>query len=107
VLAGLATAANVLLTAAGGRRGGAAWSSLVVSSLLAVIGFVLFNLPGAIVGALGGVIVAEWQRNDRQWSVAWQSSKGMLVGWLASFLAQIALVLLMLLVFAVQAFGPV
>ena len=106
VLAVLATLADLLLSAYGGRKTGASWISLLVAGIAAVAGFVVFNLPGAILGAAGGILLSEWRRNDRDWQLAWQSGKGLLIGWLASFFAQFALVLLMLLVFTVQAFGP-
>lgn len=106
VLAVLATVADLLLSTYGGRRGGAAWSSLALSSVLAILGFLAFSLPGAIVAALAGVLLAEWRRHGQDWRRAWQSSKGMLLGWVASFFVQLALVLLMLLVFTLQAFGP-
>jgi len=106
LLAVLASVSDLVVTTYGGRRGGLAWTSLLAAGLFAVLGFLVFSLPGAVVGSIGGALLVEWRRQSGDWSAAWSSSRGLVVGWVLSTVVEIVLVLLMLAVFTVQAFGP-
>ncbi len=103
-LALLAAGSDLLFTAAGARRGGAAWSSLAVAAVAAVVGFLFFNLPGALLGAAGGLLIWEARRQQGDWGQAWAAGKGVLLGYVASAILQVLIAGLMILIFLWQAF---
>lgn len=102
----LATIVDILLSVWFGKRTGASWSSLAISGLSSVVGFLVWNLPGALIGAAVGVILAETRRLGGDVRTALRTSSGVAIGYVAALAAQILLVLAMLLVFTLQAFGP-
>jgi uncharacterized protein YqgC (DUF456 family) len=101
----LAEGSDLLLAGWGARKGGVARRSILTAVVGAILGFVVLNFPGALVGALGGLLWAEAQRQDGDWGRAWQSSKWVVVGYVAAMFVQVLLALGMLFVFATQAFG--
>lgn len=94
--------ADLLFAGLGARRGGASWGGMIVASLLALLGFAFFNIPGALAGSVGGLLVWEARRHDGDWRKAWRAGKGMFIGYVLSALAQIAMAVLMLAFFVWQ-----
>ena len=106
-LALTATAADVLLSAWGARRGGASWRSLLFSGVASFAGLLVLSLPGAILGAVGGLLVAEMARlgGPAAFRDAWRASGGMILGWALSVAAQIVLGLTMTAIFLWRVLG--
>ncbi|MFN2115982.1 MAG: DUF456 domain-containing protein [Anaerolineae bacterium] len=102
----LASIIDIVLSTWFGKRTGASWKSLAIAGVAAVAGFLAFSLPGALVGAAVGVFAAETLRLGGDVRGALRTSSGVAIGYVAALAAQLVLVLAMLLVFTVQAFGP-
>ncbi|HID33581.1 MAG TPA: DUF456 domain-containing protein [Anaerolineae bacterium] len=104
VLALLAELSDVALAAMGAKRGGASWFSMVVAGTVALIGFIFFNLIGALAGALLGMLA--WESYRQGWEVrkAWKASGGFILGYLAAIAVKMFFALIMIIIFVWQAF---
>ena len=74
-LAMLAIAAEIgdlLFASWGAKKGGASWKSLFVAGVCAIAGLLVFNLIGAIIGAVLGMLAWEAYRRNWQWREAWR-----------------------------------
>jgi hypothetical protein len=92
------------MSALGARKGGASWKGLLAGMVLGIVGFVVFSLPGAIVGVLLGILATEtWRAGGLK--PALKSSGGLLIGYLLSSAVQVSLSLIMVAIFAWQATG--
>lgn len=96
-----ASGAELWMSALGARRGGASWLALLAGMALGVAGFVLFSLPGAIIGVLLGILAVEaWRTGGLR--PALRSGGGFLLGYLLSAVVQLTLSLIMLGIFVSQ-----
>ncbi len=88
--------AEVAVSAAGARVGGASGWGILAGLVLAVVGMIVFSPLGALIGlALGMLLVEGWrQRNLRKAAAA---TLGAVIGWGASFLVKFSLSLWMVL----------
>lgn len=90
------TAASVALPHRAGVRAGASRQALGLGVLLGIIGFFLIPVVGLVVGAVAGVLLAEYQRFG-DWAAAWRTSKRVIVGFglgaAAEFVASFAMIL--------------
>lgn len=102
LLALIGEGSDLLFATAGARRGGASWQGLVISSLMALLGFMFFSFPGALVGGMGGLLVWEARRHDGDWQQVWRAGKGMIMGYVVSALVQVLVALVMIAVFVWQ-----
>ena len=105
VLVAASMAADVALTAFGAAKGGASWQGMLAAALAAIVGFILFNFLGALLGCLLGLLVWETYRRGGDWRQAWKSSGGAILGYVASSAVRFAIGVVMLVIFAWQAFG--
>lgn len=105
VLVAASMAADVALTAFGAAKGGASWQGMLAAALAAIVGFILFNFLGAILGCLLGLLAWETYRRGGDWRQAWKSSGGAILGYVASSAVRFAIGVVMLVIFAWQAFG--
>ena len=82
--------AEVAVSAAGARVGGASGWGIVAGLVLAVLGLIVFSPLGALIGLTLGVLLVEgWrQRNLRK---AASATLGAVIGWGASFLVKFSL----------------
>jgi uncharacterized protein YqgC (DUF456 family) len=96
--------ADIWVSSLGAKVGGASLWSIVASLLGGVIGFLVFNVPGAIIGSLAGLMAVELLRAE-DWRQALKASGGWVVGWLLSTAIQIAIGLIMIAIFWWQAKG--
>ncbi|MEJ2736502.1 MAG: DUF456 domain-containing protein, partial [Anaerolineae bacterium] len=64
-------------------------------------GLLLFNLPGAILGAILGVLLTEIIRVG-DWRQALKAGSGWMIGWLLSTVFQLGMGLIMVAVFVWQ-----
>jgi len=88
--------AEVAVSVAGARVGGASGWGILAGLILAVVGMIVFSPLGALIGlALGMLLVEGWrQRNLRKAAAA---TLGAVIGWGASFLVKFSLSLWMVL----------
>ena len=82
----------------GARRAGASGWATLASLIGGIVGFVLLNVPGMLVGSLGGVVLAEYLRH-RDWQRVLRASRGYLVGWLLAAVVEVAVCLVMIVLF--------
>jgi uncharacterized protein YqgC (DUF456 family) len=88
--------AELAVSAAGARVGGASGWGIVAGLTLAVLGFIIFSPLGALVGlALGMLLVEGWRH--RNLGKAASATLGAVVGWGASFLVKFSVSLWMVL----------
>jgi uncharacterized protein YqgC (DUF456 family) len=81
--------------------GGASMWSVVVGLILGFVGLLAFSLPGAIVGAVLGVLVTEIIR-VRDWKQALKAGSGWAIGWVLSTVFQLGIGLVMVAIFVWQ-----
>ena len=104
VLMLVGTTADIWATSISAKAGGASGWSILAGLAGAVIGMLVLNLPGAIIGAVLGVLLVEMRRvgNLRQ---ALKAGGGWLAGWLLAAVLQLILGLIMIAIFYWQATG--
>ncbi len=109
VLGATGFSADLWMSQTGAKVGGASALSLLVGLLLGAVGAVIGlaflgvgAIPGAIIGALAGVILTEWYRR-RDWREAFKAGGGWLVGCTLSGGVQFLVAILMILIFVWQA----
>ncbi|MFC2046275.1 DUF456 domain-containing protein [Chloroflexota bacterium] len=102
----VATTADIWATSVGAKIGGASGWSVLAGLVGGLAGFVLFTLPGAIVGALVGVLLTEIIRLG-DWRLALKAGSGWMVGWVLATIVQLGCGLTMVAIFAWQVMqGP-
>ena len=101
VLAAVATTADLWASSIGAKIGGASGWSVVIGMLAGLVGFVVFNLPGAIIGAILGVLLTEIVRVG-DWRQALKAGSGWVVGWILSTVVQLGIGLIMVAIFVWQ-----
>jgi len=109
LLGAIGFTADLWMSQAGAKVGGASvWSllaGLVMGVIGAIVGLVFLGVGaalGAIVGAIAGVILAEWYQR-RDWREAFKAGGGWLVGCTISGGVQFLIAILMILIFVWQA----
>jgi uncharacterized protein YqgC (DUF456 family) len=73
------TVVKVVLPHRRGKAGGAPTRSLLIGAAAGIAGFFVIPVVGLALGAVAGVLVAEYART-RAWPSAWRSTKGVIVG---------------------------
>jgi hypothetical protein len=101
VLTVLATTADVWASSIGAKMGGASGWSIVAGLVGGLIGLVVFSLPGAIIGAVGGVLLIEIIR-VRDLRTALKAGSGWAIGWVLSTILQLVTGLVMVVIFVWQ-----
>jgi uncharacterized protein YqgC (DUF456 family) len=82
------------------ERRGASRTSTIFGGVGAIVGFFVIPVVGFIVGGVAGVFGAEYYRT-RERSQAWESTKGVLIGFGLSALAQLGIGVIIAVLFAV------
>jgi hypothetical protein len=107
-LGALGFGAEFWMSHAGAKASGASnWSLLagiVLGLLGAAVGFIFFGVgavPGAFVGALVGLVLAEWYQR-RDWQKALKVVGGWLIGYFLSVGVQLSIGIIMIIIFAWQ-----
>ena len=100
--------ADLWMSQAGAKIGGASvWSllaGLALGAIGAIVGLVFLGvgaIPGAIVGAIAGVVLAEWYQH-KDWREAFKAGGGWLVGCTISGGVQFIIGALMIVIFVWQ-----
>lgn len=101
VLTVIATTADLWASSAGAKARGASGWSLLAGMVGGLVGLIFFTLPGAIIGAVLGVLLVELLRFG-DWRKAIKASGGWAVGWVLSTLIQFAIGILMAAIFVWQ-----
>ena len=109
ILGAVGVSADLWMSHAGAKIGGASVWSLLAGLLLgtvgAIVGLIFLGagaVPGAILGALLGIVLAEWYRG-KDWREAFKVGGGWLVGCTLSGGVQFLIAILMIVVFVWQA----
>ncbi len=98
----VATSADIWASSIGAKMGGASVWSVLVGLVAGLVGFVVLSLPGAIIGAVLGVLLTEIVRVG-DWRKALKAGSGWVVGWAVSTVFQLAVGLIMVAIFVWQA----
>ena len=101
VLTALSTTADIWVSSIGAKMGGASGWSVVVGLLGGLAGLIVFNLPGAILGAVLGVLLTEIIRVG-DWRQALKAGSGWVIGWVLSTVFQLGIGLIMVVIFIWQ-----
>jgi uncharacterized protein YqgC (DUF456 family) len=99
----LATSADLWASSIGAKMGGASGWSVLVGLAGGMVGFLLLSLPGAIIGAVLGVILIELIRLG-DLKQALRAGSGWVLGWVLSTIVQLGIGLTMVAIFGWQAF---
>lgn len=98
----LGVTAELWMSSLGGKLGGASWWSLLAGLLLGLVGLIFYSVPGAVIGAVLGVLGVEAWRREGDWHEALKASGGWLVGWVLSIVVQLLIGLVMIAIFLRQ-----
>lgn len=101
LLAVVGVTADIWVSSLGAKAGGASVWALLGGLVLGLVGLIFFNLPGAILGSVAGVIAVEMWRVGN-WHKVLKSSGGWLIGWLLSTVVQLSIALIMIAIFLWQ-----
>lgn len=97
----VATTADLWVSSIGAKLGGASGWSVLVGFLGGLVGFVLFTLPGAIIGAVLGVLLVELIRlGDLRRAL--KAGSGWAIGWALATVLQLGIALIMVAIFVWQ-----
>jgi len=83
----------------GAKGGGASWKAIAAGFVLGFVGMSLFNLPGAILGALIGIAYVEYRKN-KDWNQSFKAAGGYVAGLLGSFIIRFGIAVLIVIIFA-------
>jgi uncharacterized protein YqgC (DUF456 family) len=100
----LAELSDVALATMGAKKGGASWTSMFIAGVVAIIGFIFFNILGAILGAFWGLFAWEAYRQRWQWRKAWRASGSFIIGYIIAIIIKIFFAFLMIVIFVWQGF---
>lgn len=100
VMAGIVTGVVVPQRAA--AESGASGMAQLGGVIGAIVGFFVIPVFGVIVGALAGLLIVEYARND-DWALAWAATKGTARGFGLSILIDLALGMAMLVLWSIWA----
>ena len=110
ILTVIAWVSDLALTTILSRRAGISWKSIGAAILGGIAGGILLSgvlilgsIVGTILGAIGGLVLFEY-REKQDWDLAWKSAKTYLVGFFGAVVIETGLSLIMLGIFAWQAF---
>jgi uncharacterized protein YqgC (DUF456 family) len=98
VLAIIGGTADVWMGYLGASKGGASGWATIASMVGGIIGFLVFTLPGALIGSIGAIVVVEYMRH-RDWHKVLRASGGYLIGSLLATVVEIVICILMIGVF--------
>ena len=108
VMGALGVTADIWVSQAGGKLGGASWQALLAGLGSGAIGFLIGllvggigALPAGIIGMLLGLLLVEYLRR-RDWRETLRVGAGWLAGCLLSGLVQLIIGLAMIVIFAWQ-----
>lgn len=99
-LALLGATSNLWMGYLGAKTGGASVWASVAAMVGGILGLIFFNVPGAIIGSIGSIVLVEYTRH-RDWNAVWKASGGYAVGYLLSTVVEVLICFVMIGVFLV------
>ena len=85
----------------GAKKGGASALSQVAALFGGLVGFVVFSLPGMIIGSVAAIVAVEWHRL-REWRGVVRAGGGYLVGFLLAMVVEFVCTLIIIAIFAAR-----
>lgn len=85
----------------GAKTGGASWPGITIGLTLGLVGLLLFNAVGALMGALLRIAGYEYYRN-KDWKRSFKAAGGYLGGLLVSLVARFGIGVVMVIIFTWQ-----
>ncbi len=108
LLGAIGVTADIWVSQAGGKLGGASWQALLAGLGLGAVGFVIGllvggigALPAGMIGTLAGILLVEYLRR-KDWKETVRVGAGWAAGCLLSGVVQLLVSLLMILIFVWQ-----
>jgi len=83
----------------GAKKGGATTKAIIVGLAAGLVGLIVFNAFGALIGVLGGIVGYEYSR-DKDFQRALRAGGGYLLGLLVSLIARFLIAVGMVVLFA-------
>ena len=90
----------------GAKKGGASARGQIAALGGGLVGLLIFNLPGMLIGSVGAIVAVEWHRL-REWKGVLRAGGGYLVGFLLAMVVEIICTLIIAGVFAARVWGSV
>jgi uncharacterized protein YqgC (DUF456 family) len=103
LLTAVAEGAKYLTQVAGARTAGATWKGMLASAIGAIVGLLVFSIPGALIGAVGALLIVDYRQHGGDWRKAGKLTAGVLLGYLASYAVQFAIALVMVAILVYSA----
>lgn len=97
--------ARYLMQSFGARAAGATWKGVLASSVGALVGLIFFSIPGAILGAVGALLLVDYRQHRGDLRQASKLTVGVLLGYLGSYAAQFAIALVMMAIILYNVLG--
>jgi uncharacterized protein YqgC (DUF456 family) len=85
----------------GATKGGASGWATLASFVGGIVGFIVLNVPGMLLGSVGAIVLVEWLRH-RDWRRVLRAGSGYLVGWLLATVVEIGVCAMMIALFFVS-----
>lgn len=95
ILAIIGGTADLWMGYLGASKGGASGWATLASLVGGIIGFVVFSLPGMLIGSIAAIVLVEYTRH-RDWRKVLQASGGYLVGSLLANVVEVIVCLVMI-----------
>jgi len=90
--------ADIAMSHAGAASGGASWQGILASFVLGTVGLFIFPPIGPLVGALVGLFLVEYFRQEKDVQKAWRAIKGYAAGCGLSMIVRLGIAILMILI---------
>ncbi len=84
----------------GASKGGASGWATLASFVGGIVGFLVFNVIGMVLGSILAIVLVEYMRH-RDWQRVMRAGSGYLVGWLLASIVEIGICVLMIALFFV------
>lgn len=93
--------ADVAMSHAGAASGGASWQGILASFVLGTVGLFIFPPIGPLVGALVGLFLVEYFRQEKDVQKAWRAIKGYAAGCGLSMIVRLGIAGVMILIWGI------
>jgi uncharacterized protein YqgC (DUF456 family) len=98
VLAIAGSTADIWLSGAGAKKGGASGWATIASIVGGIVGLFTMGLLGLLIGSIGAIVLVEYSLH-KDWNKVIKASGGYLAGYLASLVVQLLVCITMAIIF--------